>query len=92
MEFSFSLVEVTFISKKKRKSFKSLFESGSGLYGVNVKGETVPHCGANEGEGCFFKSLSVCRWHTETAFQLAEDSSKTRKVSFIKHSSVHSFL
>ena len=30
------------------------------MYGANVKGETVPDCGASEREGSFTESLSVC--------------------------------
>ena len=45
--------------------FNSLSELRSLIYGANVKGETVPDCGASEGEGPFSESLSVCSWHTK---------------------------
>lgn len=46
--------------------FESLSESRTGLCRVNVKGETVPDCGASEGVGPFSKSLSLGSQHTSS--------------------------
>ena len=58
-----AVLEFSQIKKKTREKmdFKSLSECRSGLYGANVKCETVPDCGASEGEGSLSKSLSECR-------------------------------
>ena len=42
--------------------FKSLSYCRSRIYGANVKGETVPDCGASK-EGPLSGTLSVRDWH-----------------------------
>ena len=41
-------------------------ERRTGIFGVNVKGETVPYHGASEEELLFSKGLSVCSLHIKT--------------------------
>ena len=49
----------------EKTCFKSLSEWRSRISRANVGGETVPDCGAGEGEGPFSENLSVCGCHTK---------------------------